>query len=339
MNSNESSSPEELPPEIESWLANHPEADADALEEVWRLSRDAAPEQSFDPERVAAVREALTEAMGEDRRRAFETDDPPSAPELDGRQAEDRMRTEETRRRVGWTVGTVLGAALVAVVAYATAVPVRVTAPPGEVRSDVLPDGSRVELNSGTTLRYPQWWRVGLLRGWMGRSVQLDGEAFFAVTDTGPPFRVETANAEVRVLGTRFNVQARTPHGQPETRIVVAEGRVALSASGQTTRLDSAQTATVRGNAPPSSSTPVHPDRALAWRRGGFAFTGASIETISAEVERRFNVPITVQDVQGPPVTLHVDTARGPTSLLRDVCNVAGCRVDSTAEGLTVRSR
>lgn len=337
----------ELPPEVQSWLGEHPEADAGALREVWRLSQNAAPEMEPDPKRVDAIRETLQDAVSTDR---LEEEEPeratqhcaPEERSSTEEQSAKRPSSERTSRR--WTrartVGMTLVAAVVAVVVYGVAVPVRVTAPAGEVRTATLPDGSRVELNSGTALRYPRWWRADVLRRWMGRSVRLNGEAFFAVPSTDVPFRIETRNATVRVLGTRFNVRTREAGEYAETRVVVAEGRVALSAAGATTRLDSAQTATARGKAPPSSSDSVDPNRALVWRRGGFAFTEASIQMVAAEVERRFDVPITVQpDVDGRPVTLHVGDSQSPTVLLRDVCSVVGCQVDSTRGGLVVRSR
>lgn len=341
-----SSSSPELPPEVQAWLAEHPEADAGALREVWRLSQDAAPDVEPDPERVEAIRETLQDALSVDRldeggkslstrRSASEERSPQGEPPAEQSPSE-RVRPRWTGARA---VGATLAAAVVAVVVYVMVVPVRLTAPPGDVRAVTLPDGSRVELNSGTTLRYPRWWRAGSLRRWVGRSVHLDGEAFFAVSSTDVPFQVETQNATARVLGTRFNVRTRRVDGYAETRVVVAEGRVALSAAGSTTRLDSAQAATVRRQAPPSSKSSVRPDRALMWRRGGFAFKEASIQRVAAEVERRFDVPITVQDVEGRPVTLRVSDPHGPSTLLRDVCSVVGCRVDSTRGGIVVHSR
>lgn len=328
----------DLPPAVQAWLEAHPEADAEALEEVWHLSREATPVMEPDPDRVDAVRDALWDELGTDRSPAATdgaSERRPGATERAG----DRSPTAGTRRWAG-AVGTALLVLLLAAALYAVAVPVRITAPAGQVRTATLPDGTEVDLNSGTTLRYPRWWSVDLLRTWLGRRVHLTGEAFFAVRSTGSPFRVETANAEVRVRGTRFNVRARRVEGRPNTRVVVADGRVALSAAGRATRLGAAQTATVRGTAPPSAAEDVRLDRALAWRRGGVSFRDASIRAVSAEVARRFDVSVEVDaGVEGRPVTLYVDRARGATALLRDVCSVAGCRVDSTARGLVVRPR
>jgi ferric-dicitrate binding protein FerR (iron transport regulator) len=332
----------DLPPEVQSWLDEHPEVDADALAKVWCLSGDVPPTMTPDPERVSAMREALVDATAEDRRPQESEEERQRSDALTSR-ADDRPATGPPRRFRSWrawTVGATFMALLVAASVYYVASPTRVTAPAGETRLVSLADGSEVTLNSGTTLRYPRWWNLEFLRSQLGRSVQLDGEAFFTVAETGTPFRVETKNAEVRVLGTQFDVRARQADGRLETRVVVAEGHVALKAAGKTTRLDSAQTATVQAAGPPSSVQTARLDRVLAWRRGGLSFTGASVRTVSAELSRRFDVPINVRpEVKGRPVTLHVDNPKRPTALLRDVCRAAGCRVDSTADGLVVRPR
>lgn len=337
MSADDSSDIPDLPPEVQSWLDEHPAADAETLKEVWRLSGTVPPVMEPAPKRVSTIREALQHATETDRLRS-EPEDPPER-NATASQADDRSATSPSRRWTAWATGATLLVLVMAVSVYSLAIPAHVTVPPGQTRTVAFADGSRVELNSGTTLRYPRWWRVGVLRSWLGRSVHLEGEAFFAVAETDTPFRVETKNAEVQVKGTHFNVRARRVDGHPETRVVVADGCVTLAAAGKTTRLDSAETATVRGTAPPSPGETVSLDRALAWRRGGFSFTDASIRTISTELARRFDVSITVRPgVADRAVTLHVDTARGPAPLLRDVCSVAGCQVDSTMDGLTIRA-
>ncbi len=65
-----------------------------------------------------------------------------------------------------------------------------------------LPDGSEVRLNSGSVLKYSK------LKWMLSRKVELEGEAYFKVTE-GEKFEVVTAKGSVAVLGTRFNVRAR----------------------------------------------------------------------------------------------------------------------------------
>ena len=73
----------------------------------------------------------------------------------------------------------------------------------GEHKQVTLPDGTVVHLNAGTVMRYPTEFTSDI------RLVEMEGEAFFNVMrDEGKPFIVRTRQADVKVLGTSFNVKA-----------------------------------------------------------------------------------------------------------------------------------
>lgn len=75
--------------------------------------------------------------------------------------------------------------------------------PAGEKRELTLPDGSTVNINSGSTLIYPKEFKGG------ARTLYLTGEANFSVRkDKKHPFIVSTSYLRVQALGTKFNVQA-----------------------------------------------------------------------------------------------------------------------------------
>lgn len=75
--------------------------------------------------------------------------------------------------------------------------------PEGEKQELTLPDGSKVNINSGSFLFYPQKFKGET------RSVYLIGEANFTVQkDKKHPFIVKTNHIKVRALGTKFNVEA-----------------------------------------------------------------------------------------------------------------------------------
>jgi transmembrane sensor len=78
-----------------------------------------------------------------------------------------------------------------------------------------LPDGSRVILNSGSSLKYPVQFGDKI------RDVYLDGEAYFEVKkDKKKPFFVNTAGIHIKVLGTSFNVKAYPEEKTVETTLV-----------------------------------------------------------------------------------------------------------------------
>ena len=84
-----------------------------------------------------------------------------------------------------------------------------------------LEDGTKVWLNKGATLSFPKHW------GNKERLVKLSGEAFFEVTEhPKKPFRIETANTGIQVLGTSFGVMAHPDSNN--TWVQVQSGTVAF---------------------------------------------------------------------------------------------------------------
>lgn len=78
-----------------------------------------------------------------------------------------------------------------------------IVVPCGERMQVILQDGTTVELNSATKLRYPK--RFGLF----SRKVELSGEAYFNVAkESQRPFTVQTNHLNIEVTGTQFNVKA-----------------------------------------------------------------------------------------------------------------------------------
>ena len=73
---------------------------------------------------------------------------------------------------------------------------------PGEYVVAELPDGSKVDLNAASTLKYyPLKWKFE-------RKLKFEGEGYFTVRK-GSTFTVVSANGTTQVLGTSFNIYAR----------------------------------------------------------------------------------------------------------------------------------
>lgn len=84
-----------------------------------------------------------------------------------------------------------------------------------------LPDGTRVWLNSNSTLTAPVHFTAHK------RNVTLKGEAYFEVArDESRPFRIATGNTFTKVLGTSFNIKEDTLQGN--VSIIVNTGKVAF---------------------------------------------------------------------------------------------------------------
>ncbi|MDJ1467856.1 FecR domain-containing protein [Cytophagaceae bacterium DM2B3-1] len=92
----------------------------------------------------------------------------------------------------------------------------------GEMKTVILPDGSTVQLNSNSSIRYTKGWNSTQIR-----EIWLEGEAFFSVTHTvtHQRFLVHTPQVIVEVLGTQFDVNTR----RSTARIVLSEGKIQLN--------------------------------------------------------------------------------------------------------------
>ncbi|ARA94143.1 hypothetical protein AWN76_013920 [Rhodothermaceae bacterium RA] len=328
-----------LPAEIEERLQGHPPGARQRIAHLWQAlgAAEDAPPAAPDTDAAWADLQARlspappTPATG----RA-------AAPAADRAPVRARpARRHATGRATGRTAGLALLALAMLAGLWGWMRPVTVTVPPGTRHHLDLPDGSRVELNSGSRLTYRRGFASLPGRPAEERRVSLHGEAFFDVVPDGRPFVVETFNARIDVLGTRFNVRAWPGPAQPETRVTLEEGRVrltdpagtsalVLSEPGQTARL------TATGPAPVPAPVPAVPlPDALAWRQGGFVMNREPTPAVLAEVQRRFGVRIEVDDALtlADSTSLTYWRAAPVETVLHDFCLAQGCRYRRTSQG------
>src|SRR5690606_11646560 len=100
----------------------------------------------------------------------------------------------------------------------------QLTTPKGGTYQITLADGTKVWLNSASTLRYPSRFDGD------ERIVEMEGEAYFEVapfsSKSPRPFLVKTENQTLKVLGTHFNVSAYAD--EEETKTTLVEGAVQI---------------------------------------------------------------------------------------------------------------
>jgi ferric-dicitrate binding protein FerR (iron transport regulator) len=175
----------------------------------------------------------------------------------------------------------------------------------------VLPDGTKVWLNSSSTLTFPT-----LFTG-TERLVQLTGEAYFEVAkNKDMPFKVHLPNnTEVRVLGTHFNIMAYNDENEIKTTLL--EGSVKLSNNLDNVLLVPGQQGTV-GRTPNATFKvqEVNIAEAVAWKDGNFMFVNEDIKSIMKKISRWYDVDINYKnDVSGR-------TFSGTVSQFKDVTEV-----------------
>jgi transmembrane sensor len=151
----------------------------------------------------------------------------------------------------------------------------------------VLPDGTHVWLNSASSISYPVEFAGN------ERRVKLTGEAYFEVAkNKDKPFYVTSNNAQVKVLGTHFNISAYADDAEMATTLL--EGSVQLSKNGTELILKPGWQARISNSA---DATQIKVSQAnitevMAWRNGYFIFSDDNIATIMKKVSRWYDVDV-----------------------------------------------
>lgn len=159
-----------------------------------------------------------------------------------------------------------------------------------------LPDSTLVWLNSGSSLRYPSKFSDNDFK------VFLKGEAYFDVRKKNlKHFIVQTSTLEVKVTGTRFNVQEYSSNNIAE--IALAEGKVFVNELNN----DSNQSKLIAELYPNQrliyntqtkkrQITEENAYRFGAWKDGKLIFRNDPLEEVVKKLSMMFNVEIEIRD-------------------------------------------
>ncbi len=104
----------------------------------------------------------------------------------------------------------------------------KVNVPRGGEYQLTLSDGSKVHLNSMSSIRFPVQFAKDC------RQVELEGEAYFEVSKTGHPFIVKTKGMDIEVLGTTFNISA---YADEEYQTTLVSGSVRVQTENGSNRI------------------------------------------------------------------------------------------------------
>ena len=148
----------------------------------------------------------------------------------------------------------------------------------------VLSDGSEVWLNAGSQLRYPTTFTGD------SREVELIGEAYFEIKhNPKKPFKVHTKDQHIQVLGTGFNISS---YPNSITTTALAHGKVSVSsgASPSPAAMILAPGQQAVSNSGKLLKQNADIDRVTAWKNGLFKFKKSSVQDITAQIERWYDV-------------------------------------------------
>lgn len=179
----------------------------------------------------------------------------------------------------------------------------QISTPRGGQYQIVLSDGTRVWLNSASSLKYP------IQFDGKNRIVELTGEAYFEVNaqkgtaNKSIPFFVKTSKQTIEVLGTHFNINSYEDEGSVKTTLL--EGKVAVSINSdnleRSNMIDKSifndriilkpneQSILSRSN---FKVIEVNGEDFVAWKDGYFSFQRADLKTVMHQLSRWYDVDI-----------------------------------------------
>ncbi|MCS3798819.1 FecR family protein [Niastella sp. OAS944] len=163
----------------------------------------------------------------------------------------------------------------------------------------VLEDGTRIWLNSASTLQFPVQFNTN------ERRVILTGEAYFEVakaidpkTNNKKSFIVSVDNMEVQAIGTAFNISAYKEDNRSQTTVV--EGLVKVSRHNKFSMLKPGKKLVAADTSFTIEDADVKQE--TAWKNGEFVFRNTSLKMVMNELARWYDMD--VQYAPGVP-SLH----------------------------------
>lgn len=155
----------------------------------------------------------------------------------------------------------------------------------GEYRI-VLPDGTKVWINSESELRYPTRFAT------KKREVFLKGEAYFEIAhNTSQPFFVHSNDLQVHATGTAFDVIAY--QDEPEMKVILVEGGVNIENQHNIiSKLSPSHEFRINKANGEFQVSPVDIRTAAAWKNGIFFFNDETLGSIIRKLSRWYNIDI-----------------------------------------------
>ncbi|MCF0062814.1 FecR domain-containing protein [Dyadobacter chenwenxiniae] len=173
--------------------------------------------------------------------------------------------------------------------------PVQLTAlqaPINQKKAITLADGSRVWINAGSELKYPETFNG------QTREVYLSGEAYFDIHhDTAKPFIIHTGNVITKVLGTAFNI--KEDKSKHTIQVTVTRGKVSVANGGELLGV-------LRPNQQISFNTlkeealqaTVNAAAVIAWQQSDLHFEDVSFGDAIAQLRQHFDVKISFSNTK-----------------------------------------
>ncbi len=211
----------------------------------------------------------------------------------------------------------------------------KVATPRGGQYQLTLADGTKVWLNSASSIRFPVAFTGS------ERYVEVTGEAYFEVAKAvrngqRVPFRCKVNDMEIAVLGTHFNVNAYAD--EAEIRTTLLEGSVQVKQGAASQLLAPGQQSRLSKDGHITLARQVNLDEVMGWKNGFFVFEEADIRQIMRQVEKWYNLEV-VYEGPVPDGRFNGRVSRNtPASQMMKVLELSGIQFRIEGNKLIIRS-
>ena len=204
--------------------------------------------------------------------------------------------------------------------------------PAGRRSSLELADGTKIWVNSSSTVIYPNLFTGDK------REIYVEGEAYLEVAhDSEKPFYVKTQTMNVRVLGTRFNVCAYQEDSQQQ--VVLVSGKVEVETHDQQNQIltpnelfdyDKQQSKV--------SVTKVDTNDYISWKEGYYQFSRQELSVLFKRLSRYYAVPIVWDETVGSlSCSGKLDLTRQIDDVLDNLKKAAPIRIEHDHEKIIIK--
>lgn len=157
--------------------------------------------------------------------------------------------------------------------------------PYGKIQKVILPDGTKVVLNAGSYLRYPQRFQND------ARNIEFGGEAYFEVAKNKDcPFIIQSQEYKVRVLGTTFNLNNYAD--SEELQLTLCSGKVLMNFGEEQLKLSPGEQLVVDKSNMSLGREPVNAQNYMLWMKNKLYFNRTPVQEVVRRLERVYNCSI-----------------------------------------------
>jgi transmembrane sensor len=188
--------------------------------------------------------------------------------------------------------------------------------PGGQDYKVMLSDGTEIWLNAATALQFPFSFSGN------GREIRLHGEAYIkAAAGADKPFRIQTPNGVVQVLGTEFNLNT---YDAGTLRVALVTGSVQMNAGGRSLVLKPGMQAVYAGS--DMQTQAFKEEEVLSWRKGLHYFSDATLEEVSRVLPRWYGVTVVLDrpDIANNRFTGYLNRNKPVTEFLENLRSATG---------------